>query len=130
MAYLTLSFKKMINIPNKNPLAVLEDEKLKQIRKLERMDNEMQAMFTKKLNLKLEKMKEFSLNELQKDEKARKELQQQKNELDKFRKCLEVEKNDFNRTLDLSSSPSLSNKSATSTQSALYKKRFTFNVFS
>ena len=130
MAYLTLSFKKMINIPNKNPLAVLEDEKLKQIRKLERMDNEMQAMFTKKLNLKLEKMKEFSLNELQKDEEARKELQQQKNELDKFRKCLEVEKNDFNRTLDLSSSPSLSNKSATSTQSALYKKRFTFNVFS
>ena len=120
----------MINIPNKNPLAVLEDEKLKQIRKLERMDNEMQAMFTKKLNLKLEKMKEFSLNELQKDEEARKELQQQKNELDKFRKCLEVEKNDFNRTLDLSSSPSLSNKSATSTQSALYKKRFTFNVFS
>ena len=130
MAYLTLSFKKMINIPNKNPLAVLEDEKLKQIRKLERMENEMQAMFTKKLNLKLEKMKEFSLTELQKDEKARKELQQQKNELDKFRKCLEVEKNDFNRTLDLSSSPSLSNKSATSTQSALYKKRFTFNVFS
>ena len=130
MAYLTLSFKKMINIPNKNPLAVLEDEKLKQIRKLEHMENEMQAMFTKKLNLKLEKMKEFSLNELQKDEKARKELQQQKNELDKFRKCLEVEKNDFNRTLDLSSSPSLSNKSATSTQSALYKKRFTFNVFS
>ena len=130
MAYLTLSFKKMINIPNKNPLAVLEDEKLKQIRKLEHMENEMQAMFTKKLNLKLEKMKEFSLTELQKDEKARKELQQQKNELDKFRKCLEVEKNDFNRTLDLSSSPSLSNKSATSTQSALYKKRFTFNVFS
>ena len=130
MAYLTLSFKKMINIPNKNPLAVLEDEKLKQIRKLEHMENEMQAMFTKKLNLKLEKMKEFSLNELQKDEKARKELQQQKNELDKLRKCLEVEKNDFNRTLDLSSSPSLSNKSATSTQSALYKKRFTFNVFS
>ena len=130
MAYLTLSFKKMINIPNKNPLAVLEDEKLKQIRKLEHMENEMQAMFTKKLNLKLEKMKEFSLNELQKDEEARKELQQQKNELDKFRKCLEVEKNDFNRTLDLSSSPSLSNKSATSTQSALYKKRFTFNVFS
>ena len=130
MAYLTLSFKKMINIPNKNPLAVLEDEKLKQIRKLEHMENEMQAMFTKKLNLKLEKMKEFSLTELQKDEKARKELQQQKNELDKFRKCLEVEKNDFNRTLDLSSSSSLSNKSATSTQSALYKKRFTFNVFS
>ena len=134
MDYLILSFKKMINIPNKNPLAVLEDEKLKQIRKLERMENEMQAMFTKKLNLKLEKMKEFSLNELQKDEKARKELQQQKNELDKLRKCLEVEKNDFNRTLDLSSShvvsPSLSNKSATSTQSALYKKRFTFNVFS
>ena len=59
MAYLTLSFKKMINIPNKNPLAVLEDEKLKQIRKLERMENEMQAMFTKKLNLKLEKIRNF-----------------------------------------------------------------------
>ena len=124
----------MINIPNKNPLAVLEDEKLKQIRKLERMENEMEAMFTKKLNLKLEKMEEFRFNELQKDEKARKELQQKRMELDKLRKSLEVEKNDFNMILDLSSShalsPSLSNKSATSTQSALYKKRFTFNVFS
>ena len=124
----------MINIPNKNPLAVLEDEKLKQIRKLDRMENEMEAMFTKKLNLKLEKMEEFRFNELQKDEKARKELQQKRMELDKLRKSLEVEKNDFNMILDLSSShalsPSLSNKSATSTQSALYKKRFTFNVFS
>ena len=124
----------MINIPNKNPLAVLEDEKLKQNRKLERMENEMQAMFTKKLNLKLEKMEEFRFNELQKEEKARKELQQQKMELEKLRKSLEVEKFDFNRTLDLSSSqalsPSLSNKSTTSTQSAFYKKRFTFNVFS
>ena len=134
MVYLTLTFKKMINIPNKNPLAVLEDEKLKQNRKLERMENEMQAMFTKKLNLKLEKMEEFRFNELQKEEKARKELQQQKMELEKLRKSLEVEKFDFNRTLDLSSSqalsPSLSNKSTTSTQSAFYKKRFTFNVFS
>ena len=124
----------MINIPNKNPLAVLEDEKLKQIKKLERMENEMQAMFTKKLNLKLEKMQEFSLNELQKDEIARKELQQQRMELDHLRKNLEVEKNDFNRTFDLSSShavsPSHSSKSATSTQSALYKKKFTFNIFS
>ena len=124
----------MVNIPNKNPLAVLEDEKLKQNRKLERMENEMQAMFTKKLNLKLEKMEEFRFNELQKEEKARKELQQQKMELEKLRKSLEVEKFDFNRTLDLSSSqalsPSLSNKSTTSTQSAFYKKRFTFNVFS
>ena len=124
----------MINIPNKNPLAVLEDEKFKHIRKLERMENEMQAMFSKKLNLKLEKMKDLSLNEAQKHENENKELQQQKLEIDRLRKGFEVEKNDFNRTLDLSSShavsPSHSNKSSTSTQSAFYKRRFTFNVFS
>ena len=124
----------MINIPNKNPLAVLEDEKFKHIRKLERMENEMQAMFSKKLNLKLEKMKDLSLNEAQKHENDNKELQKQKLEIDTLRKGFEVEKNDFNRTLDLSSShavsPSHSNKSATSTQSSFYRRRFTFNVFS
>ena len=124
----------MINIPNKNPLAVLEDEKFKHIRKLERMENEMQAMFTKKLNLKLEKMRDLNFNELQKHENDKKELQQQKLEIDKIRKAIEVERNDFNRILNLSSShavsPSHSSKSATSTQSAFYKRRFTFNVFS
>ena len=124
----------MINIPNKNPLAVLEDEKFKHIRKLERMENEMQAMFSKKLNLKLEKMKDLSLNEAQKHENENKELQQQKLEIDRLRKGFEVEKNDFNRTSNLSLShvvsPSHSNKSSTSTQSAFYKRRFTFNVFS
>lgn len=124
----------MINIPNKNPLAVLEDEKFKHIRKLERMENEMQAMFTKKLNLKLEKMKDLSFNELQKHDMTKKELQQQKLEIDKLRKGIEVEKNDFDKTLDLNSShavsPSHSNKSATSTKSAFYKRRLTFNVFS
>ena len=96
----------------------------------------MQAMFTKKLNLKLEQMKDLSFIELQKHENDKKELQQQKLEIDNLRKSFEVDKNDFNTTLDLSlshavsPSPSHSNKSATSTQSAFYKRRFTFNVFS
>ena len=64
----------MINIPNKNPLAVLEDEKLKHIRKLTRMENEMLEMFTKKLNVKLEKMKDLNFNEVQKHENERKLL--------------------------------------------------------
>ena len=125
----------MINIPNKNPLAVLEDEKVKHIRKSNHMENEMKAMLTKKLNIKLEKMKEFNINELVKIENDRKEVEQQKIEMDRLRSSFEVMKMDFKRTTELSSSPvivspSHSNKSATSTQSALYKKRFTFNVFS
>ena len=125
----------MINIPNKNPLAVLEDEKVKHIRKSNHMENEMKAMLTKKLNIKLEKMNEFNINELVKIENDRKEVEQQKIEMDRLRSSFEVMKMDFKRTTELSSSPvivspSHSNKSATSTQSALYKKRFTFNVFS
>ena len=124
----------MINIPNKNPLAVLEDEKLKHIRKLRRMENEMLEMFTKKLNLKLEKLKDHNFDELQKHENERKSVKEQGMEIVKLRNSFEVEKNDFNNAIQLGSShavsPSLSNKSATSNQSALYRKRFTFNVFS
>ena len=123
----------MINIPNKNPLAVLEDEKLEHIRKLRRMEDEMLEMFTKKLNLKLEKMKDLNFNEIQKHENERKLLQEQGMEIVISKKSFEVEKNDFNRRIALGSShavsPSLSNKSATSNQSALYRKSFTFNIF-
>ena len=137
------SLQNMISIPNKNPLAVLEDEKLKHIKKLGRMEWEMQEMFNKKLNQKLKKIKEFSLAESQKLEDEKQKWQQQKEEMSQSRKNFEFEKNDFNnskteffnnRTTELSSShaksPSHSNNSTTSTQSALYKKRFTFNVFS
>ena len=124
----------MINIPNKNPLAVLEDEKLEHIRKLRRMEDEMLEMFTKKLNLKIEKMKDLNFTEIQKHENERKLLQEQEMEIVISKKNFENEKNDFNSGIDFglsqAVSPSISNKSATSNQSALYRKRFTFNVFS
>ena len=107
------------------------------------MEWEMQEMFNKKLNQKLKKIKEFSLAESQKLEDEKQKWQQQKEEISQSRKNFEFEKNVFNnstteffnnRTTELSSShaksPSHSNNSTTSTQSALYKKRFTFNVFS
>ena len=98
------------------------------------MENEMLEMFTKKLNLKLEKMKDLNFNELQKYENERKSLKEQGMEMVKLRKSFEVEKNDFKSAIELdlshAVSPSLSNKSTTSNQSAFYRKRFTFNVFS
>ena len=43
----------MISIPNKNPLAVLEDDKNATVQRLMRMENEMQDVFKRKVELKL-----------------------------------------------------------------------------
>ena len=52
----------MVSIPNKNPLALLAEEEQHHLRKLSRMENEMQEVFNKKIELKLKHLKEIDQN--------------------------------------------------------------------
>ena len=49
----------MVSIPNKNPLALLAEEEQHHLRKLSRMENEMQEVFNKKIELKLKHIEEI-----------------------------------------------------------------------
>ena len=68
----------MVSIPNKNPLALLAEEEQHHLRKLSRMENEMQEVFNKKIELKLKHLKEI-------DQNNKKDLQAAQYNLDKMK---------------------------------------------
>ena len=68
----------MVSIPNKNPLALLAEEEQHHLRKLSRMENEMQEVFNKKIELKLKHLKEI-------DQNHTKDLQAAQYNLDKMK---------------------------------------------
>ena len=63
----------MESIPNKNPLADLEDEKIRHEEKYRRMEKEMQEVFNMKLELKLKKIQK--MQKVLEEEVERKQLE-------------------------------------------------------
>ena len=71
----------MISIPNKNPLAYLEDEYQSHTEKLLKMEAEMQEMFNKKIDLQLRKMESLHQENLEILEREQRDVSLKKKEL-------------------------------------------------
>ena len=71
----------MISIPNKNPLAYLEDEYQSHTEKLLKMEAEMQEMFNKKIDLQLRKMENLHQENLEILEREQRYVSLKKKEL-------------------------------------------------
>ena len=113
----------MESIRNKNPLAALEDEYEEHIRKLERMEKEMEDVFNKKLAIKLKKIKDTEKRLTEDVDRDQRSLEKMKQELMSIREDYESKKS-FAMFGNLS--PSHSNKSEASVTSSSSKKGFRF----
>ena len=80
----------MVSIPNKNPLALLAEEEQHHLRKLSRMENEMQEVFNKKIELKLKHLEEI-------DQNNTKDLQAARHHLD----TIKMECRDYRHTIGI-----------------------------
>ena len=79
-------------LPNKNPLATLEDEESEHVKKLSRMKEEMEEVFGRKV---LEKRTKLSENEKEMEitvEESREAVEDKREELARQRKQFEKEK--------------------------------------
>ena len=120
----------MVSIPNKNPLALLAEEEQHHLRKLSRMENEMQEVFNKKIELKLKHLKEIDQNHTKDLQAARHHLDTIKMELEESIRKFEQQKQNYKVPLNQSIvSPSHSNKSSASTSSCTSNRlRLRFNI--
>ena len=114
----------MISIPNKNPLAVLEDDKNETVQRLMRMENEMQDVFNRKVELKLRSLTELEYRLQREFDQSKSELEKMSEDLRCSRKAFDEEKSSL--PFDLTS-PTHSNSSSIS--SSTNKKIFKFNIF-
>ena len=85
----------MVSIPNKNPLALLAEEEQHHLRKLSRMENEMQEVFNKKIELKLKQLEEIDQNHTKDLQAARHLLDTIKMELEEGIKKFEQQKQNY-----------------------------------
>ena len=120
----------MVSIPNKNPLALLAEEEQHHLRKLSRMENEMQEVFNKKIELKLKHLKEIDQNNRKDLQAAQYNLDTIKMELEESIRKFEQQKQDCKVPLNQSTvSPSHSNKSSASTSSCTSNRlRLRFHI--
>ena len=114
----------MQSIRNKNPLAVLEDECEEHIRKLERMEKEMEEVFNQKLALKLKRIQDTQDTLMEEVDGAQRNVEKLKQEMISARENLEREISD---SIIENLSPSHSNKSGMSASSTSSRKMFRFN---
>ena len=118
----------MVSIPNKNPLALLADEEQHHLRKLSRMENEMQEVFNKKIELKLKHLKEIDQNHTKDLQAAQYNLDTMKMEIEESIKKFEQQKQKV-PTIQSVVSPSHSNKSSASTNSCTSNRlKLRFNI--
>jgi len=115
-----------LNIPNKNPLAILEDEANQHKRRIKLMEQEMMDVFEKKIDEKLENMRKIT-------EENIKEIDDAQKLVEKDKEALALRRNSFERQKTLLDSvvlpsPSHSTTSAVSTSSTEKKKRFRFSL--
>ena len=118
----------MESIPNKNPLAVLEDEKIRHEEKCKRMEKEMQEVFNIKLELKLKKIQKMQ-------QVLEEEVDGKKSELKDMKVKLLLQKEEFEKERESSissfvnkSSPTHSNKSFMSLKLETSKKNIMYNI--
>ena len=83
---------------SKNPLALIEDEKLAHEDKLRRMDDDMEDVFKRKVEEKKEKMKRLERDEENRLERDKKGLQEEKVRISMKREELENEKKSWAST--------------------------------
>ena len=115
----------MLSIPNKNPLAVLEDETYEHVDKVKLMEIEMMEVFNKKVEEKIKKMDKVAKENCKTIDDENKKVNDLKNELQSRRERFETQKSSF-ESLSLLS-PSHSNNSATSVGSTGKKTMFRFS---
>ena len=120
----------MVSIPNKNPLALLAEEEQHHLRKLSRMENEMQEVFNKKIELKLKHLKEIDQNHTKDLQAAQYNLDIMKMEIEESIKKFEQQKQNYKvPTIQSVVSPSHSNKSSASTNSCTSNRlKLRFNI--
>ena len=117
----------MISIPNKNPLAVLEDEALECEVKLSRMQAEMLDVFSRKLDIKMKKLEDLKKTWSKEVEVTRSEVDQMKIDLEQRRALFMDEKR---ANPDILESPTHSNTSSASVLSSSSSKRLLrFSLF-
>ena len=117
----------MISIPNKNPLAVLEDEALECEVKLSRMQAEMLDVFSRKLDIRMKKLNDLEKTWSKEVEVTRSEVNQMKIDLEQRRALFMDEKR---ANPDILESPTHSNTSSASVLSTSSSKRLLkFSLF-
>ena len=121
------NFKTLISIPNKNPLAVLEDEALESELKLSRMESEMMEVFNRKLEMKKKKLEDL-------EKTLSKDIEVTKSEIDQMKKDIELKREAFleekSANPDILESPTHSNTSSASVLSSSSSKRLLrFSLF-
>ena len=114
----------MESIPNKNPLAILEDDLISHNKKIILMEKEMEEVFNKKIVMKTQELECFEkVNSMN--------LKGEQMVVDKMRKELQVNETQFMKDSEefdvLISSPSHSTASVTSASSSTSKQLFRFN---
>ena len=83
----------------KNPTTVMVDDQQEGFENVKKMENEMNDIFSKKVNEKIEKMKTTEKEEDQNIEKQMQELNLEKSELVFKRENYQKEKDDFEHSL-------------------------------
>ena len=83
---------------NKNPLAVIEDEKNGHQEKLRKMTNDMEDVFQRKVEEKQEKMNKVEKEEMEKLEKEKKQLEEERAKLTTKKEELESERRSWAQT--------------------------------
>ena len=117
--------KEKLSIPNKNPLAVLEDETLEHVNKVNRMEIEMMEVLNKKVEDKIKKLDKVAKAQYKTIDDENKIVNELKVELQSRRDSFERHKSSF-ESLSLLS-PSHSDNSTTSVGSTGKKKMFRFS---
>ena len=115
----------MESIPNKNPLAILEDDLISHNKKIILMEKEMEEVFNKKIVMKTQELECFEkVNSMN--------LKGEQMVVDKMRKELQVNETQFMKDSEefdvLISSPSHSTASVTSATSSNSKQLFRLNL--
>ena len=83
---------------NKNPLAVIEDEKNGHQEKLRKMTNDMEDVFQRKVEEKQEKMNKVEREDMERLEKEKKNLEKEKIRLASKKEELESDKKSWAQT--------------------------------
>ena len=83
---------------NKNPLAVIEDEKNGHQEKLRKMTNDMEDVFQRKVEEKQEKMNKVEREDMERLEKEKKHLKEEKIRLASKKEELESDKKSWAQT--------------------------------
>ena len=83
----------------KKPTTIMEDEQQGEFENVEKMENEMDEIFSKKVDEKIEKMRISEKEEDQNIEKQMQELNLEQSELDFKRHSYQKEKYDFEHSL-------------------------------